>query len=92
MAEGEERPPIVTFRREAFHSESFRNTVPKWHLARVDGGRWGTYEAWCGYARSNILGELKVSRSKTPKKAAETCGKCVAALTRHERRSNHADQ
>jgi len=79
-----ERPVVVTFRRGSFYGD-FRNVEPKWHLlGAVDPGKWGTYTAWCGYTRSNIVGDLSVSRSKTPKTAATTCQKCVKALGKHE--------
>jgi hypothetical protein len=74
---------VVTFKRGAFYGD-FKNQTPRWHLAKEDGGKWGTYVAWCGYTRSNILGELQISRSKTPKKDSETCQKCLTALAKAE--------
>ncbi len=83
----EERPLTVTFRRGRFFGD-FANVDPKWHLARPDGdgGKWGTFQAWCGYTRSNIMGDLQVSRSKSPKPVSATCGKCITALGKHEAR------
>lgn len=71
----------VFFRRGAFYGD-FATTDPKWHIAKdVPEDKYGVYTAHCGYARSNILGELKVSRAKKPKKVSETCSRCVAAMS-----------
>lgn len=80
----DERPVVVMFRREEFYGD-FRNVDPKWHLLKEEPeSKWGTLVAYCGYAKSNLLGDLKVSRSKTPKKAADTCGKCLTALAKEQ--------
>ena len=85
MAAAEPRPVVVTFRRGEFFND-FQDTKPKWHLLKGDEpGKWGTFVAYCGYTRSNILGDLRISRSKTPKRAAETCGRCVAALGKEQK-------
>lgn len=78
-------PPRVFFRRGAFHGD-FANKTPSWHVLKTEpGSQWGTYVAFCGYARSNILGDVKVSRAKTPKKVGETCERCVRAITKIEK-------
>lgn len=82
--------PIVMFRRDSFYGE-FGGQQPKWHVLKeihVREGideKWGTYEGWCGYAKSNLLGDLRVSRSKTKKSAKVSCGRCLSAIAKHEK-------
>lgn len=95
MSDTAVRPTIVMFRRDAFYGD-FQGTEPKWHVlkeVRVREGldeKWGTHVAWCGYAKSNLLGDVKVSRSKTKKRVSETCGKCLTAIAKHEKNNRPA--
>lgn len=80
------------FKRGQFYGD-FRNTEPKWHVLReikrpasdeVDS-KWGTHIAWCGYSRSNLLGDLTISKAKKPKKVDETCGSCLVAIAKADK-------
>lgn len=69
----------VFFKREPFHGF---DEEPMWHVLKDEpADKYGLYVAVCGYQRSNVLGGIKVSRAKKPKKPAESCAKCVAALS-----------
>lgn len=72
--------PRVFFQREPFRDDWGK--PPMWHVLKEEpDSKYGTYVAECGYARNNILGGVRVSRAKKPKKVAETCGKCITAMS-----------
>lgn len=93
----------VWWRREPFHTPSFRDSVPKWHLftGRIRGdedssvAKWQfTWIAACGYTRvrEEVLFGLLPFKVGAPKKA-ERCAKCHLLYAAHlvERRQARAE-
>lgn len=75
------KPPVrvIFFRRMGFYGD-FKAATPRWHILKgqePEKYSYGLYTAWCGYSRSKVIGDLKISRSKTHKRAAETCARCA---------------